>query len=242
MQSSLCAAGCESLVEKVTGHQNIHPGKFLFFRGIHGPRPGRGKIEKIVVICTQQLSIFAERSRRIGDAEIEESLAIARKPDRLARDRSIRIFLNPIAFEHLPQGLDFRGLCRSDKTHKTLGHQFNILNIRSFKRLLRDIEPEIPAFVQHKPMDVCPLIYKRSLPVGSVIARILKRGGDDAVKPQAPLAYLRRSRNHDFVHTLFRTAFHIPVKSHPGSSPPRESEFVVEMATFASVLSERKAK
>ena len=242
VQSSLCATGCKSLVKKVTGHHNIHPGKFLFFRGVPCPRPGRGKIEKIVVIRTQQLSIFAERSRCIGDAEIEESLAVARKPNRLACHRSIWVFLNPIAFKHLPQVLDFRGFCRSDKAHKTPGHQFNILNIRSFKRLLRDIEPEIPALVEHKPMDVSPLIYKRSLKVWSVIACILKRRAYHAVEPKTSTTNSRRGRNHNFVHPFFRTAFHIPVERHPSSSPTGESKPIIEMATLPSLLAEGKTK
>ena len=86
------------------------------------------------------------------------------------------------------------------------------------------------------------LVDEWSLPVGSVVADILEGGCDDAVKKESSGFLSGRCADNHLIHTFLRSAFHIPVECHPGSSPACESEAVVEMAAFPALFQEGKAE
>ena len=60
----------------------------------------------------------------------------------------------------------------------------------------------------------------------------LESGSNDPIEIQASLPAVFRCGDYHPVHPCFWCSFHIPVESHPGSSPSGESESVHETAAF----------
>ena len=196
--------------------------------------PCQRHLQQMVVCLSQQLAVPAELPGCIRDAKIDIRFTVSGEEYRFSLDGSVPVFRNAVAVESL-FGL-FVCPCffpSGDEFHKPFPDGVQLIFFFTGDGFCRhDVQIEFPAAVQDKPVGFGILVYERCLPVGSVMADIFEGGSDDAVEIQASLPAVFRCGDYHPVHPCFWCSFHIPVESHPGSSPAGKSESVHETAAF----------
>ena len=242
VQCSLTASCGKALVKKMSGQVEIYLCKLCFLLRVFSPDCRHSYSQQMIIQSPEKLSTPAERLLGIRNAEIQEGLSIADEIYRLSGDGAVLIISYPVAVVYFA-GL-FQAIWFSIFSHdpdKTCPDRVKVPDIVRRKRfLLRDIKPEFPTVVEHQPMVGGLFVYKRCLPVRSMVSDILERGRDHPVKIQAPVLHAFRRSNSYFIHSDSRGPLHIPVKSHPRASPALESESICEMAAFLAVFQKGK--
>ncbi len=174
MQGALGAFRREALVEQMPRHHHIHPPEFGLVRPLVQRAVCGGQVQKIVIVVAEQLPVFPERGGSVPDAEIDVGLSVSREENRFAAYRAVSVQPYAIAVVHPPQRVRRNGFPGGHKAYETLLHKSHILFLRGGEGSLRNVEAEIPAPVEHEPVDVGACIYERRLPVCGVVAGILK--------------------------------------------------------------------
>ena len=143
-----------------------------------------GYAEHSVVDSAEQLTILVEGLFRVIDAEVYECLAIACEIDRLSFDGAVRVDADIVTVVELFCLFQAKRLdILSYDSDESLPDCIHVVNVSTVKRIfLWNVQFEFPAVVEDEPVIGGLFVDERSLPVRSVVADVLERGRNNAVK------------------------------------------------------------